>query len=155
MPLDDCTAGNDKQFGVLSALLGRPEWASSALYSTNSLRVANRGTLIAEMTDILSSRNTSEWLTELTGKGLPFAPINNIQQTFKHPQARARGIIAEVDHPRIGKLKMVAPAIQYDGERMQISRPPPVLGQHTLEVLREDLGMTDSEIEGLHKKGAI
>lgn len=149
-------AGNDKQFQKLSKLLGRPEWATSTEYCTNSVRVANRKQLISEMTAILTTRPTSEWLTTLTGQGLPFAPINNIQQTFEHPQAVARGLVTEVEHPRIaGKLKMVAPAIQYDGERMPITRPPPVLGQHTLEVLREELGMSDGQIAELHRKGAI
>lgn len=147
-------AGNDKQFGVLSKLFGQA-WASDPSYSTNSARVANRVALLTSMSLITEQKTTDEWLALLKGKGLPFAPINNIQKTFEHPQAQARGLVAEVEHPRIGKLKMVAPAVHYDGSRMPIERPPPVLGQHTLEILRDDLGMSDDQIADLHAKGAI
>ena len=148
-------AGNDKQWGLLSKVLQRPEWASDAKYATNSARVANRKELIENVSEILKSKTTDEWLEALKGKGLPFAPINNIQRTFEHKQTIARKIVTEVDHPRIGKLKLVAPAIAYDGEKMPITRAPPVLGQHTIEVLREDLGLDDTAIADLHKKGAI
>jgi len=147
-------AGNDKQFGVLSKLFGQA-WHTDPSYTTNSARVANRVALLTSMSLITEQRSTEEWLSILEGQGLPFAPINNIQKTFEHPQAVARGIVTEVDHPRIGKLKMVAPAVHYDGERMPVRRPPPVLGQHTLEILRDDLGMSDEQIADLHHKGAI
>lgn len=147
-------AGNDSQFVVLSRILGQ-DWPSDPLFSTNSARVANRQRLISEMSDVLRTKPTDEWLETLRGKGLPFAPINNIQKTFEHPQAIARKVVVEVEHPRAGKIKLAAPVIAYDGEKMQITRPPPVLGQHTLEVLREDLGLDDSFIAELHAKGVI
>lgn len=148
-------AGNDRQWGLLSNVLERPEWANDIKYATNSARVANRKELVQNVSDILETRTTDEWLEALKGKGLPFAPINNIQKTFEHPQAIARKIVTEVDHPRAGKLKLVAPAIAYDGEKMPVTRPPPVLGQHTLEVLRGELGLDDAAIADLHKKGAV
>lgn len=148
-------AGNDRQWGLLSKVLQKPEWTNDPKYATNSARVANRKELIQNVSEILETKTTDEWLEALKGKGLPFAPINNIQKTFEHPQAVARKIVTEVDHPRIGKLKLVAPAIAYDGEKMPVTRPPPVLGQHTLEVLREELGMDDATIAELHTKGAV
>lgn len=148
-------AGNDKQWGLLSKVLGKPEWAADPSYATNSARVANRSELVGLVTDIMRTRTTDEWLEALKGKGLPFAPINNIQKTFEHPQAKARKVVTEVDHPRAGKLKLVAPAIAYDGAKMPVTRPPPVLGQHTVEVLRQDLHLSDEEISELHAKGAV
>jgi succinate--hydroxymethylglutarate CoA-transferase len=148
-------AGNDKQWGLLSRVLEKPEWAADPKYATNSARVANRHELVELVTAIMKTRTTDEWLEALQGKGLPFAPINNIKKTFEHPQAIARKIVTEVDHPRIGKLKMVAPAINYDGEKMPVTRPPPVLGQHTLEVLREELGLDDDAIADMHAKGIV
>lgn len=147
--------GNDRQFGVLSTLLGKPDWATDALFATNSARVSNRQSLISQMSSILQTRTTSAWIEALTGKGLPFAPINNIEQTFSHPQSVARGVTVEVEHPRAGKIKLAAPAVVYDGKKMEVSRAPPVLGQHTLEVLREDLGLDDDKIAELHQRGAV
>lgn len=147
-------AGNDRQFAVLCRIM-QQEWATDPLFSTNSARVANRKRLIAEMSQILQHKTTDEWLAILRGQGLPFAPINNIQKTFEHPQAIARKVVVEVEHPRAGKIKLAAPAIVYDGNKMDITRPPPVLGQHTLEVLRESLGLRDEQLADLHDKGVI
>lgn len=135
-------------------MLGQ-NWAEDPQFSTNSARVANRAKLISALSDILQTRTTEEWCQELTGKGLPFAPINNIQKTFEHPQAIARNVVVEVDHPRAGKLKLAGPAIAYDGEKMKVVRAPPVLGQHTIEVLREELGLDDRAIGELHHKGVV
>ena len=85
---------------------------------------------------------------------VPFGPINNIEQTFAHPQALARKVTVEVDHPRAGKVKMVAPAVTYNGKRMPVEKPPPYLGQHTEEVLGE-LGYDGEQIEALRKGGVI
>lgn len=111
----------------------------------------------------------------MKGCGFPHAPVNTIAGTFAHPQAIARGVVVEVDHPRAGKIKLLAPAVRYDGQKMevrsrgtvfdpwreaderleQIFRPPPVLGQHTVEVLREELGYSDEKIAALQQLGAI
>lgn len=80
--------------------------------------------------------------------------MNDIKGTFAHPQAIARGVVAEVDHPRAGRIKLVAPAVFYDGARMKVERAPPVLGQHTVEVLRE-LDYEDERIGQLQRTGAI
>ena len=65
---------------------------------------------------------------------MPFGPINNISQTFDHPQVKARELVTEVEHPRAGKVKLVGPAVMYNGHRMPVERPPPYLSQHTKEV---------------------
>jgi len=85
---------------------------------------------------------------------VPFGPINNIEQTFKHPQAVARGVVVEVQHPRAGKIKLVGPAVTYNGKKMPVNRPPPWLSEHTDEVLSE-LGYDAEHILQLRKEGIV
>jgi len=166
----------DGQFKKLSSLLKRDEWATSESFSTNSSRVANRTTLVPLIEDALREHPTSHWLERFKGGGFPFAPVNDIRGTFDHPQTRAREMVREVEHPRAGKIKLVAPAVQYNGHRMEVrlrawlalllpstdtpttleqfTRPPPVLRQHSVEVLRE-LGYADARIAELQHKRVI
>ncbi|KAI0074041.1 CAIB/BAIF family enzyme [Panus rudis PR-1116 ss-1] len=148
-------AGNDKQFKLLAEkILKRPELATDTKFSTNEARVTNRAEIVQIITDTHMQHNRDHWLKELSGLGVPHGPINNIKQTFEHPQAVARGVTVEVEHPRAGKIKMVAPAVTYNGKRMPVTRPPPYLSQHTEEVLGE-LGYDSERIAQLRKKGVI
>lgn len=147
-------AGNDGQFRKLTKALGEPNLADDQRYSTNSQRVANRKELIEKLTDLFSKKSTKEWCDEIGKLGIPIAPIRNIQQTFEHPQALGRNVVCEVDHPRAGKIKINSPAVRYGEGKMQVLRPPPVLGQHTEEILAE-LGYDESRIDDLREKGAI
>ncbi|KAH8104618.1 CAIB/BAIF family enzyme [Cristinia sonorae] len=148
-------AGNDKQFRLLcEKILKRPDLTSDPKFSTNLARVANRDEIVQIITDALMERERDHWLKEFSGLGVPFGPINNIKQTFEHPQAIARGATVEVEHPRAGKIKLVAPAVSYNGKRMPITRPPPYLSQHTTEVLKE-LGYNDASIQDLRSKSII
>ena len=144
----------DKQFSKLCSLLSTP-WSTSPLYSTNATRVANRSTLIPLLIESLSKKTTAEWLLVMQGHGFPFAPVNDIAGTFSHPQAIDRGVVVEVEHPRAGKIKLLAPAVVYNGEKMKVRSAPPVLGQHTVEVLKEEFGYTAEEIVDFQQDGAI
>ncbi|OBZ71750.1 Succinate--hydroxymethylglutarate CoA-transferase [Grifola frondosa] len=148
-------AGNDKQFKILAEkILNKPELVSNAKFSSNNARVANRAELIAIITQVLMQHSRSYWMENFVGLGVPFGPINNISQTFEHPQAVARGMIVEVKHPRSGKIKLVAPPVTYNGVRMPVNRPPPWLSQHTVEILKE-LGYAEAHISELKKGGII
>lgn len=150
------SAGNDKQFVTLCSpqVLNRPDWAKDERFATNAQRVAHRDLMVELITQTLSDATTEQWVERLTGKGLPFAPINNIAQTFAHPQAKARGVVEEVEHPRAGKIKLAAAAVTYDGEKPKAYRPPPYLGEHTEEVLGQ-MGYSADEIQNLRKSGAL
>jgi len=148
-------AGNDKQFKLLAEnILDEPSLVTNPKFSTNNARVANRAEIVKIITDRLVQHERDHWLKAFSGLGVPFGPINNLKQTFEHPQAVARGTAVEVEHPRAGKIKLVAPAVTYNGKRMPISRPPPYLGQHTTEIL-EELGYPPEQIDDLRKKRVV
>ncbi|PAV17317.1 CAIB BAIF family enzyme [Pyrrhoderma noxium] len=148
-------AGNNKQFSILAEkILGDPAIATDQRFNTNTNRVANRDALKEIITGVLMTQDRDHWLEKFKGLGIPFGPINNIQQTFEHPQAKARGVVVEVEHPRAGTIKLVGPAVAYNGKKMPVNRPPPWLSQHTTEIL-EELGYTQDDISGLRRDSVI
>ncbi|KII90517.1 hypothetical protein PLICRDRAFT_683185 [Plicaturopsis crispa FD-325 SS-3] len=148
-------AGNDKQFKTFTVdVLDAPELAQDPAYATNALRVQNRAALVGAIEAILKTEGRDHWLARFKGKGVPYGPINNIAQTFEHPQAIARNVTVEVEHPRAGPIKLVAPAVSYSGAKMPVRRAPPWLSQHTDEVLGE-LGYKEQDILALRKEGVV
>ncbi|KAJ2482878.1 hypothetical protein IWW56_000719 [Coemansia sp. RSA 2131] len=147
-------AGNNTQFASLCNVIGMPDLALDKRFVTNADRVANRRTLIQIIEDVLSTKTTSEVLAMLENSGLPFGPVNNLQQTFDHPQVQARNVVRQVEHPFLGPIKMVGPAVEYSdapvGEHIE---PPPMLGQHTAHVLKNVLGYSDQQIQDAVKSG--
>ncbi|PVF98487.1 CoA-transferase family III [Serendipita vermifera] len=148
-------AGNDAQFKIFcDRVLGRSYLAADPRYQTNTMRVKHRKELVEEITTIMKGQNRDYWIQRLTGLGVPFGPINDIEQTFDHPQVRARGLVVEVDHPRVGPIKLVGPAVSYNGSRMKVRMAPPFLGQHTDEVLKE-LGYKEQDIEAMKRNRVV
>ncbi|KAK7021817.1 hypothetical protein VNI00_017261 [Paramarasmius palmivorus] len=148
-------AGNDKQFKTLCTnVLSIPSLPTDPKFSSNAARVQNREELIRIIEGEFRKENRDFWLDRFKGTGVPHGPINNISQTFNHPQAVARGVALEVEHPRTGPIKLVSPPISYNGKKMQVRRPPPWLSEHTEEVLTE-LGYTKEEIQEMRKDGVV
>lgn len=104
-------AGNDGQFAKLCKRTGLERLLDDPKFKTNTDRVRHRNELIQILSDRLTQESTEYWLETLTGAGFPFAPINNIQQTFDHPQIVARGLVQEVEHERAGRIKLVGNVI--------------------------------------------
>jgi len=147
--------GNERQFKLFAEkILRQPELADDPKFSTNAARVAHRELLVKIITEALMQEPLEHWLNLFNGLGVPYGPINNIEQTFKHPQVVARGVVVEVQHPRAGKIKLVGPAVTYNGKRMPVNRPPPWLSEHTDEVLNE-LGYDAEHISQLRKEGIV
>ena len=153
--------GNDSQFARFCEAVGRGELADDARFATNPSRVENRGHLIPLLRDLLKARSSADWLAELERAGVPCGPINDIEQLFADPQVKARGLqIAIPDPDRAagddGSAKPgVASPIHFSETPIQYELPPPRLGQHTDEVLREELQLDAAERKHLRDLGII
>ncbi|KAI8366456.1 CoA-transferase family III domain-containing protein [Choanephora cucurbitarum] len=148
-------AGNDGQFAKLCHRLGLDDLCQDARFKNNTDRVKHRQELIQLLQDRLQQYDTSHWLEKLEGAGFPFAPINNIQETFAHPQIEARGLVHEVQHKRAGTVRLVGPPVKYSESETSIRLPPPLLGEHTDQILTEVLGYSQDKIKHLRQEGSL
>lgn len=146
--------GNDRQFARLCELLEVPALAQDARYATNAARVRHRDTLVPLLQARLRSRDRHAWLSLLESAGIPCGPVNDIADVFADPQVRARGMVAAVAHPHAPALPLVASPLKLSATPVDLRHAPPLLGQHTDEVLRE-AGYGDAEIAALRDRGAI
>jgi crotonobetainyl-CoA:carnitine CoA-transferase CaiB-like acyl-CoA transferase len=147
--------GNDHQFRACTQCLECPELAEDARYATNAKRVENRHALVAIFVERFRRRTTSEWLELLQKWKIPAGPINNLAQVFSGPQARDAQLVRQVPHPVAGMVPVVANPVRFSATPVEYRSAPPLLGQHTAEVLRDELGYSDEEIFALQESGAI
>ena len=129
--------GNDGQFEKFCAVAGRPELAADPRFARNADRVRQRAVLVPLLADILRQRSRADWLAALEAAKVPCGPINDLAEVFADPQVRARGMTARVPHPLTDTLELVASPIRLLATPVQLKRPPPLLGEHTDEVLAE------------------
>jgi crotonobetainyl-CoA:carnitine CoA-transferase CaiB-like acyl-CoA transferase len=141
--------GNDVQFAKFSAALGHPEWAQDARFARNRDRVANRDVVDGMIAETLSGDHVEPWLAKLKAAGVPCGRINTVAQAFDDPHTAARHMIETAEHPVIGTLKMIGIPFKFSDTRGSVRRAPPVLGQHTDEILSQDLGMDAQAIAAL------
>ena len=146
--------GNDHQFGKFCQEAGEPLLARDPRFLTNADRVRNRDVIVTEVARIVKQRTTSQWLATLGPLGVPCGPINNMEQTFAHPQVQHRKMKLEMDHPSSGKVTLIANPIRFTRHPIVYDRPPPVLGQHTDEVL-VGLGLGEANIASLRAAGIV
>ena len=146
-------AANDRNFAKLTTVLGHPEWAADPRFVTNHLRVQHRTELAALIEEITGTAPVAAWLERLDAAGIPCGPILNYEQALSTPQAIAREMVAEVDHPILGRLKTVGTPIKMSETPLNPGRRAPMLGEHTDEVLA-DAGYSGDEIEQLRYAGA-
>ncbi|CAK7207954.1 hypothetical protein SEUCBS139899_010769 [Sporothrix eucalyptigena] len=151
-----CGATNDAQFSTLCKLLGLDDLVTDERFTTNPKRVANRDILTPIFNDVFRSKTTDEWIEVFTGAGLAFAPINNMERAFGHPQTEARGMVADIafEPKRSGTHRLIAPAVKFSETVATIRSQPPRLGQHTDEVLGEH-GYKAEEIQSLRTNGVV
>ncbi|XP_072888319.1 succinate--hydroxymethylglutarate CoA-transferase isoform X1 [Hemitrygon akajei] len=142
-------AGNDQHFAIVCKILSLPALSEEPRYKTNKLRVQNRGELIDVLSARFSEKTTQEWLQLLEGSGIPYGPINSIQQAFSEPQVIHNDLILEMYHPTAGNIAVPGPAVRFSDFKISNPKPPPLTGQHTVEVLKTLLGYSDNFIKEL------
>ena len=134
--------GNDRQFARLCDLIGKPGFAADEKFATNSARVQNRAELIPLLIDIFKTASVSDWLAKLDEAEIPCGPIQNFEQVFSMPVVGEREMLVKMEHPTIGKLPLVGSPLKMSDTPVEYRLPPPLMGEHTEEVLRE-LGWGD------------
>ena len=149
------TAGNDAQFAALCRVLGQPAWAADPRFATNSARVAHRDVLVPALADLLAKATRSQWVARFDEAGVPAAPVNAIDEAFADPQVVARGTRVMLEDPELGRVPTVASPLRFSEDAVEYRRPPPRLGEHTREVLREWLGLDPAALEALERAGTI
>lgn len=147
--------GNDNQFAKFCSIAGCSELAQDERFATGPARVRYRDILIPIMEPILRQRTSQEWNEILDPAGVPCGPINYLDQVCKDQHAVERGIFFEMPHPTAGKVPQVASPYRFSETPVSYRLPPPVLGQHTNEVLQGHLGLSSDEIQALSDKGII
>ena len=132
--------GNDAQFARFCEVAGRAEWARDERFTSNPQRVAHRAELIAMIREATLKRTTREWVEALEAAGVPCGPINRIDQVFEDAQVRARGLRIELPHAAAGVVPLVANPIRLSETPVEYRRAPPMLGEHSQQVLQDWLG---------------
>ena len=147
--------GSEKLWKAFCPAIGCPELAGDARYRTNADRARNRDGLIAKLQEVFLTKSYEEWETLLLAKGIPMGAINSIAQVVEHPQVQARGTLVDMDHPRVGKVRMVGAPVRLSATTGAVRTPAPMLGEHTDEVLGQLLGLGDEQIAALRTAGVI
>jgi crotonobetainyl-CoA:carnitine CoA-transferase CaiB-like acyl-CoA transferase len=124
-------------------------------FVTNGKRVENRAELTALLNDIFAKRSTRDWVAALEAAGVPNGPINTLEQVFQEPQAIARGLRLEMQHPLAGKISLIRSPMRFSETPPEHEIPPPLLSQHTDDILRGMLGRSDEEIATLRAAGVV
>jgi formyl-CoA transferase len=146
---------NEKLWVNFCKLVGQEEWIEDPRFESNPKRVENREVLLPLIAEEMARRTCDEWMDLLVKAAIPCGPVNNMQNLFADPQVRHRGMVAEMPHPTIGTLRLTGMPIKYTETPGAIRRPPPLLGEHTDDVLSGVLGYSEERIDSLRRKGAI
>ena len=146
--------GNDGQYRKFCDVAGRPELASDPRFATNASRVRHRDLLVPLLAELMRQRPKADWLAALEAAKVPCGPINDLAEVFADPQVQARGMQVQVPHPLAEELSLVASPMKLSRTPPTTRHPPPMLGQHTDEVLAQ-FGLTAGEREHLRGLGVI
>ncbi len=147
--------GNDGQFARFCAAAGAPQLATDERFATNRARVVNRTTLIPLLKKLTIERSTAEWIATLEALAVPCGPINTLADVFADPQVQARGLKVTMPHPVAGQVPLVASPMKLSATPVDYRLPPPMLGEHTDEILAATLGLDAAAIARLRADGVV
>ncbi|MES2743417.1 MAG: CaiB/BaiF CoA-transferase family protein [Pseudomonadota bacterium] len=147
--------GNDGQYQKLVEAGGRPDLGADPRFATNPGRVQHRDILVPLLDQMMAGHSRESWIARLEAVGVPCGPINDIAEVFDNPQVRARELAVQLPHPLAGTVKLVRSPMRLSATPVQSEMAPPLLGQHTDEVLRELLGHTPQQIAALRAHGVL
>jgi crotonobetainyl-CoA:carnitine CoA-transferase CaiB-like acyl-CoA transferase len=147
--------GNDGQFAKFCDVAGRPDLAADERFARNQNRVRHRAVLVPLLEAIMKTRTKADWLAALEAAKVPCGPINNLAEVFADPQVRHRGMVQTWRHPLADAVDLVASPMKLSATPVRNDRPPPLLGEHTDEVLAEWLGADAARLAQLRADGAV
>jgi crotonobetainyl-CoA:carnitine CoA-transferase CaiB-like acyl-CoA transferase len=147
--------GSDRLWRTFCPLMGLAELADDPRFSTNAARVTNRAALIDILQSKFLTKSYEEWEAIFLEAGIPVGAINTIDRVVEHPQVQARNALVACEHPVAGAVRVVGPPVRLSATPGSVRTPAPLLGQHTDEVLRDRLGLSDRAIERLRREGVI
>jgi crotonobetainyl-CoA:carnitine CoA-transferase CaiB-like acyl-CoA transferase len=147
-------AGNDAMWSKLARALERDAWLSDPRFANALERLRNRDALSAEIDAVLATQDVAHWVEHINAAGVPCGPVLDMQQVFADPQVLAREMLVQLAHPEVGTFKTTGLPVKLSRTPGRIARRPPLLGEHTDEVLRE-CGIADAEIRQLRDRGVI
>jgi len=147
--------GNDAQFARFAEVAGHPEWARDARFQKNRDRVVHRETMDGLIAETLRHDRAEAWAAKLEAAGVPCGRINSVAQALDDSHAAARRMVETVEHPTLGSLRLLGIPFKLGGTPATVRRPPPTLGQHTEEILRDELGLDERRVRDLRARGVI
>ena len=147
--------GNDAQFARFCEIAGKTEWARDPRFTANAERVKRRDVLVPLIEVVMHSRTQGEWLAALEAVGVPCGPINRLDQVFADPQVRARGMRFDLPHRLSGTVPQVGNPLHFSATPVAYTQAPPLLGEHTLTVLSQRLGLSAESLADLAARGVV
>jgi crotonobetainyl-CoA:carnitine CoA-transferase CaiB-like acyl-CoA transferase len=146
--------GNDLQFARFCAVIGAPELAQDARFARNAERVRHRATLVPMLGALMKTRTRGDWLSALEAATVPCGPINDLADVFADPQVQARQMTIRLPHPQADTVHLVANPMKFSATPVQYRQAPPLLGEHTSEVLKE-FGVGEAELDALRRARVV
>ncbi len=146
---------NQKLWEIFCRVTGRDEWLDDPRFESNPKRVENRQTLLPLIEQLFAEKTCDEWMEIFVAASIPCGPVNNMEHLFEDPQLKHRNMIVDVPHPTIDKLRLTGIPIKYSETPGEIRSHPPLLGEHTAEILTDVLGYPLDRVEELTRSGAV